>query len=257
MKGASAKEAAPSDSVETQGVVTCYEEVEGDDASSAVSLSLTVGESCLDSAQMVAAAGPQLYQNHLKATNASLILAATKGGTTKSFAVACARVIPKVVAKLDAPPTADNKTLKVETVVPKVRVQQILVRHWKGTGPKPTDPVKRKPVSRTIEEAEVIALGILDRLVLNSCDAFSTLCKKFSECQSALKGGDLAGDLGWLERAKDSAMKQAKEQPGNVKSVVKFDIPAAVLKAAFELKVGELSDLVPSEMGVHVLWRTG
>merc|ERR1712046_357761 len=108
-----------------------------------------------------------------------------------------------------------------EEVVPKVRILQILIRYWKGTGAKPTDPVRRKPVSRTAEDAEIVLLGILDKLAADGCTTFTSACKSISECQSALKGGDLAGDLGWLERAKDSALKQAKEQPGNIKSVVK------------------------------------
>eukprot|EP00416_Gambierdiscus_australes_P012537 CAMPEP_0171125718 /NCGR_PEP_ID=MMETSP0766_2-20121228/111856_1 /TAXON_ID=439317 /ORGANISM="Gambierdiscus australes, Strain CAWD 149" /LENGTH=79 /DNA_ID=CAMNT_0011588715 /DNA_START=84 /DNA_END=323 /DNA_ORIENTATION=+ len=77
-----------------------------------------------------------------------------------------------------------------------------------------------------------------------------------SECQSALKGGGLEGDLGWLDQAKDAALKKAKGEPGNPRSVVKAAVPAPVLKAAFELEVGELSDFVHSELGVHLLLRT-
>lgn len=112
------------------------------------------------------------------------------------------------------------------------------------------DPVRRKTVSRTSDEAEVKMLGVLEGLAQDGCASFSTVCKATSECQSALKGGDLAGDLGWLERGIGVDTKQANGK------TVKSAVPASVLKVAFELEVGQLSDLVASELGTHLLLRT-
>jgi hypothetical protein len=99
-------------------------------------------------------------------------------------------------------------------------------------------------------------LQILSELTKDGCSgrpqytAFSNSCKTNSECESALKGGELAGDLGWLDRDKGKDTQQANAR--TVKSV----IPAPVLKAAFELEVGQLSDLVSSDIGIHLLMRT-
>jgi len=231
------------------GSTTCYQEV-GLDLSSAVSMVLTVGESCLDSQQVVKAAAPHLYQNHCRAANLAIARTVRNLKTAGSIAVACARVAP--VVNMDTAPGPAPKG----HVLPKVRVQQILVRYWKGTGAKPNDPVRRKQISRTIEEAEMLVLDVLDRLSVGGA-VFGTICKSISECQSSLKSRDLAGDLGWLERSKDVALKAARNELVVLEDVVKYVIPDSVLKAASELQVGELSDLVTSDIGIHLLWRTG
>lgn len=97
-------------------------------------------------------------------------------------------------------------------------------------------------------------LGVLSELTANGCTGFSGACKAISECQSSLKGGELAGDLGWLDQAKG----ETKEPKGKavVGAAVKPQVPTPVLRAAFELEVGELSDLIASDIGVHLLLRT-
>ncbi|CAK0879247.1 unnamed protein product, partial [Prorocentrum cordatum] len=70
--------------------------------------------------------------------------------------------------------------------------------------------------------------------------AFTKRCREDSECETAMRGGDLAGDLGWLDR--DPKKNKAK-------------VPAAVVRAAFALQVGQVSDIVVSERGVHVITR--
>ncbi|CAK8990029.1 unnamed protein product [Durusdinium trenchii] len=57
--------------------------------------------------------------------------------------------------------------------------------------------------------------------------------------------------MGWLDRVKGVGIQQDKAKQG-----VRPQVPAAVLKAAFELQVGEVHDLVSTEIGVHLLQRT-
>lgn len=262
--GATASSAVPSSSFNAGGATTCFEEVSEDDSSATAYVALTVGESCLDDAAMVSATAPQLYQGRLRAASLALIQTAAKKGASGPVAAAVARLGPSAVQGIvqgTAPPAAAQPAnalagSAVSAVARKVRVHQILIRYWSGKGSKPTDPVRRRPVSRSADEAEMQILDVLQKLTADGCATFSTICKKVSECQSALKGGDLSGDLGWLDQAKDAALKQAKGEPGSVKSAVKSDVPTSVLKAAFELEVGELSDIVSSESGLHLILRT-
>jgi NIMA-interacting peptidyl-prolyl cis-trans isomerase 1 len=59
---------------------------------------------------------------------------------------------------------------------------------------------------------------------------FEKLAEEYSDCSSYRKGGD----LGMFGRGK---MQKAFEE------------------AAFALKVGDISDLVVSDSGVHIIWR--
>ncbi|CAJ1418914.1 unnamed protein product [Effrenium voratum] len=140
----------------------------------------------------------------------------------------------------------------------KVRVRQILIRYWTGKGPQPLNPVARRPVARKLHEAELELLEILDQLLSESCRNFPQLCKASSECGSAMRGGADNGDLGWLDEAKVAALAKAKGlTSGGPKSVVQLSVPVAVVKTAFGLEKGELSDVVVSEIGVHLVQRTG
>ena len=42
-------------------------------------------------------------------------------------------------------------------------------------------------------------LMVLQELQFGGAAAFTEKCRKISECDTALKGGDLSGDLGWLD----------------------------------------------------------
>lgn len=128
-----------------------------------------------------------------------------------------------------------------------VRARHILLMHV-GEKRQLQDPVRRRTVTRSMEEAEGLLLKVLAQ-VLDAAGTqaskrerhmalkFTALCREQSECASSLKGSDLAGDLGWLT-------KQERK------------LPAPLVKAAFELEVGQLSDIVPSERGLHLLLRT-
>mmetsp|Transcript_67787 Transcript_67787/g.189213 ORF Transcript_67787/g.189213 Transcript_67787/m.189213 type:complete len:180 (+) Transcript_67787:138-677(+) len=155
----------------------------------------------------------------------------------------------------------------------KVRARQILIRHAGGT--LPTDPVRRKPVKRSLEEAEARMLKVLVELEADGCQNFAKVCREVSECPSSLKGGELAGDIGWIDRQKIVVSEASKkttscnlgtsssERAAAAKAAASarsmrdgVQAPVPVLKAGLELELGHLSDLVLSEFGVHLIQRT-
>lgn len=135
--------------------------------------------------------------------------------------------------RVEAPDTPPHKKARKEEPS-QVRLRHILLKHreCKST----IDKVRNKQVKRTRGEAERTL-----RAVLEECEgdperrAFTTRCKELSECQSCLKAGDLVGDLGWVK-------------PGKYGQA--FD------DAAFSLQVGQMSDLVDSDQGIHIIMRT-
>lgn len=253
--GSSVNSAVPSICVVAGGATTGFEELEaGGDSASQISIILSAGETQLDEGEMMLATTPHLYQGRPRAASVALLKAARQGGAQGQLAAACAHLQWPRTAPAEEP--LGKQRGKAEDVLRKVRISQILLRNWQGKGAQPINPVRRKPVSRTTEDAEVELLNVLESLVADGCASFRSACKTVSECQSALKGGGLEGDLGWVDQAKDAALKRAKGEPGNPRSVVKAAIPAPVLKAAFELEAGDLSDLIHSDLGVHLVLRT-
>ena len=136
------------------------------------------------------------------------------------------------------------------SVPAQVRLRQILLR-VAAAGPPVTDPVRRKQVQlvlsklcaadalevkRSQEQAEAEMLDILQSLEADSMKSFQRLrlryfcpaffcdevsifrlrkvCRERSECQSALKGGELAGDMGWLDRVKGVGIQQDRAKQG-------------------------------------------
>lgn len=128
----------------------------------------------------------------------------------------------------------------------KVRLRQILLRH--AGSKNAVDPVRRKPVKRSLEDAEAQILRIFDGLEADNFASFAAVCRSTSECQSSLKGGELAGDLGWVDVS-------AKVEKGK-REALKVRLPEKVLRAAADLSVGELGDIVTSEEGAHIIQRT-
>ncbi|CAJ1400857.1 unnamed protein product [Effrenium voratum] len=64
---------------------------------------------------------------------------------------------------------------------------------------------------------------------------FPALARKHSECKSALQPGQMAGDLGWISKG---------------------TLPDPTLEeAVLALEVNELSDLVTTGRGVHIVQR--
>merc|ERR1712151_88167 len=111
------------------------------------------------------------------------------------------------------------------------------------------DPVRGKRVVRSQQEAEERMLEVLIELRKNNLAGFPSACKALSECQSSLKGGEFAGDLGWLDRKSDDKQEQKNK-------ALRVQLPSNVLRGAFELGVGELGDIWTSEQGVHLVQRT-
>lgn len=122
----------------------------------------------------------------------------------------------------------------------KVRCKHILIKH-SGSQASSSDRTKGKPAKRSLAEAEALALQTIYQISYGDASAFTKRCREDSECETAMRGGDLAGDLGWLD--KDPKKNKAK-------------IPVGVVRAAFALQVGQLSDVVVSERGVHIITRT-
>mmetsp|Transcript_114395 Transcript_114395/g.323370 ORF Transcript_114395/g.323370 Transcript_114395/m.323370 type:complete len:522 (-) Transcript_114395:73-1638(-) len=216
-------------------------------------VALTAGETSLSDAETASVVVPHLSAGRPRAASVAL-LAAHQQRSAGQRAVACARLSPalETVAGASLGPVVKHaaKRQKVEEAPGKIRVRQILVRAWRGVGQEPTDPIKRKIVRRAPEEAEAQMLQVLDELLRDGCTGFTNACKASSECQSALKGGELAGDLGWIDRDKGVDAQQLNAR------AIKPIIPAPVLKAALELEVGQLGDLVTSDLGTHLLLRS-
>eukprot|EP00879_Flechtneria_rotunda_P016493 GHRR01017260.1.p1 GENE.GHRR01017260.1~~GHRR01017260.1.p1 ORF type:complete len:267 (+),score=70.75 GHRR01017260.1:350-1150(+) len=110
----------------------------------------------------------------------------------------------------------------------KVRASHLLVKHRDSRRP---SSWKEKVITRSQEEALELVQALRARIVSGKID-FATLASQESHCSSARRGGDL-GEFG------PGAMQPAFES------------------AAFALQVGELSQPVISDSGMHLILRTG
>lgn len=97
-------------------------------------------------------------------------------------------------------------------------------------------PANRRPsswreenISRSLEEARKLVAEYRNK-IQNKEATLDELAETFSDCSSAKRGGD----LGFFTRG---AMQKPFED------------------AAFELEVGELSDIVETDSGVHIIHR--
>eukprot|EP00927_Polykrikos_kofoidii_P020734 TRINITY_DN19877_c0_g1_i1.p1 TRINITY_DN19877_c0_g1~~TRINITY_DN19877_c0_g1_i1.p1 ORF type:complete len:554 (+),score=100.03 TRINITY_DN19877_c0_g1_i1:143-1663(+) len=135
-----------------------------------------------------------------------------------------------------------------------VRLRHILLRCADGQQPVNDADARSKKPTRNRQEAEAMLRRFMNELrnEVRACkkapkDAtelvnimskkFTELCKEHSECETARKGGNMCGDLGWVtteERAKLGA---------SFKEVVDVLLP------------GQLSDIAVSETGLHLVQR--
>jgi len=109
----------------------------------------------------------------------------------------------------------------------KVRASHLLVKHSGSRNPSSWREAK---ITRSKAEAIEI-LRDYQTQISGSHEKFAQLAKEFSDCSSARKGGDL-GDFG----------------PGQMQKPFE--------DATFALKIGEMSDVVETDSGVHLILRT-
>ncbi|GAB0094115.1 Peptidyl-prolyl cis-trans isomerase [Sergentomyia squamirostris] len=109
-----------------------------------------------------------------------------------------------------------------------VQCSHLLVKHNKS---RRASSWRQENITRSKEEAQKILEGYMQQI--KSGDAtLQELAQKFSDCSSAKRGG---GDLGVFGRG---TMQKPFEE------------------AAFALKVGELSGIVDTDSGLHIILRT-
>ncbi|PFH49667.1 hypothetical protein AMATHDRAFT_147167, partial [Amanita thiersii Skay4041] len=110
----------------------------------------------------------------------------------------------------------------------KIRASHLLVKH---SGSRRPSSWKEATITRSKEEAIDILRGYQQQ-INGSVEKFGELAEKHSDCSSHTA----RGDLGWFDKGK---MQKAFEE------------------AAYELEVGEMSDVVSTDSGVHLILRTG
>lgn len=109
-----------------------------------------------------------------------------------------------------------------------VRASHILVKHRDSRRP---SSWREETITRTKEEAIEILKNYIDQIEAGD-DTFEGIASKNSDCSSAKRGGD----LGFFGR---NQMQKPFEE------------------AAFALKVDEMSSIVDTDSGVHIIKRTG
>ncbi|XP_049849684.1 uncharacterized protein LOC126319991 [Schistocerca gregaria] len=124
-------------------------------------------------------------------------------------------------------PPAHIESLLLTSPQESIRASHILVKHAQSRRPASW---RQAQITRSKQDAYSIIKEYL-RLLQNEEADFATLASKFSDCSSAPRGGD----LGFIKQ------KTMHEQ---------FE------RAAFKLKIGELSDIVETNSGLHIIKRT-
>lgn len=108
-----------------------------------------------------------------------------------------------------------------------VQCSHLLVKHRNSRRP---SSWREENISRTKEEALELLKSYREQIASGKA-SFAELAQKYSDCSSARRGGDL-GPFG------RGTMQKPFEE------------------AAFALKVGELSEPVDTDSGVHIIMRT-
>ena len=114
------------------------------------------------------------------------------------------------------------------------RCSHILVKHDKSRNP---SSWRQSKISRTKSEAIKILQEFLDEInseqdLETRKEKFADIAKVHSDCSSAKSGGDLG-------------------------KFVKGQMQPSFEKASFALKNDEISDIVHTDSGVHIILRTG
>ncbi|XP_042495402.1 peptidyl-prolyl cis-trans isomerase Pin1 [Macadamia integrifolia] len=113
-----------------------------------------------------------------------------------------------------------------------VRASHILIKH-QGSRRKASwkDPEGRV-IMNTTRDSAVSQLKALREEIVTGKAKFDDIASRYSDCSSAKRGGDL-GPFG-----KGQMQKPFEE-------------------ATYALKVGEISDIVDTDSGAHIIMRTG
>ncbi|GKV41492.1 hypothetical protein SLE2022_010250 [Rubroshorea leprosula] len=113
-----------------------------------------------------------------------------------------------------------------------VRASHILIKH-QGSRRKASwkDPEGRV-ISNTTKESAISQLNAIREDIVSGKAKFEEVASRYSDCSSAKRGGDL-GPFG------RGQMQKPFEE------------------ATYALKVGEISDIVDTDSGVHIIMRTG
>lgn len=109
-----------------------------------------------------------------------------------------------------------------------VKASHLLVKHRDSRRP---SSWREQNITRTKEEATE-QLEKYIKMIETNQSTFEELATKYSDCSSAKRGGD----LGFFER---NQMQKPFEE------------------AAFNLDIGEMSSIVETDSGVHIIKRTG
>lgn len=136
-----------------------------------------------------------------------------------------------------------------------VRLRHILLKFHDGPQPAKQVDANGKLATRSRAEAEAMLRGMIldfksclvakngrrykgaDEIVAAQNPKFCEHCRKFSDCETAKKGGAMCGDLGWLLPDQLSLMGGSFRE--NVEP----------------LKPGQWSDIAASEQGLHLIQR--
>jgi len=175
---------------------------------------------------------------------ASLMIAQTASqGQARKNRAAPACLASAVVGAFEvqeekAPEPPQKKARAEQAPADKARCLHILLKHKDLRMTKdPESQVRLKgkgPVTRTQAQAERELLA-MQQALLDNPNVFHVLARKHSECDTALQPGQSAGDLGWVSRG----------SCGNPQ----FE---AVM---FALKTYEVSDIISTPRGLHIIQR--
>ena len=108
-----------------------------------------------------------------------------------------------------------------------VRCAHILAKHKESR--RPFDSYRNKPVTRSRADAQEL-INELRQQLKQKPESFQELAVKYSECSSCQRGGD----LGHFNRG---------------------DMQKPFEDVAFSLKVGEISGMVETDSGYHIILR--
>lgn len=174
---------------------------------------------------------------------ASLVIAqdASEAQASKKLAAAsclCSSVIGVFEVKEEKMEEPPVKKAKASVDDRKVRCLHILLKHKDLKMTQDVESMQRMkrkpPVTRTVAQAERELLQMQRELAANP-NIFHVLCRKHSECDTAMQPGQSAGDLGWITWGTCGSP--------HFESVM------------FSLKPYEISDIITTPRGMHIIQR--